>query len=146
MRRKGSVRLVATGTNEARAREEYVTTVLVLCKCDDRSFALARTSHVFQSSAPLSLASRIRSPGLEPSCVTTPARAMPVRIRLARYGHRNLPFYRIYVADGRAPRDGRHIEIIGHYDPKPGASPPSHPETFAARPSRARPPPSVAPD
>ena len=71
---------------------------------------------------------------------------MPVRIRLARYGHRNLPFYRIYVADGRAPRDGRHIEIIGHYDPKPGASPPSHPETFAARPSRARPPPSVAPD
>jgi small subunit ribosomal protein S16 len=48
---------------------------------------------------------------------------MPVRIRLARYGHRNLPFYRIYVADSRAPRDGRHIEIIGHYDPKPGASP-----------------------
>ena len=75
------------------------------------------------SSAPLSFASRIRSPGLEPSCVATPARAMPVRIRLARYGHRNLPFYRIYVADGRAPRDGRHIEIIGHYDPKPGASP-----------------------
>ena len=123
MRRKGSVRLVATGTNEARAREEYVTTVLVLCKCDDvvpsdRSFALAR-----HRTAPLSFASRIRSPGLEPSCVATPARAMPVRIRLARYGHRNLPFYRIYVADGRAPRDGRHIEIIGHYDPKPGASP-----------------------
>merc|ERR1712216_301142 len=49
----------------------------------------------------------------------THARAMPVRIRLARYGQRNLPFYRIYVADSRAPRDGRHIEIIGHYDPKP---------------------------
>jgi small subunit ribosomal protein S16 len=49
--------------------------------------------------------------------------AMPVRIRLARYGRRNLPFYRIYVADGRSPRDGRHIEIIGHYDPKPGARP-----------------------
>ena len=48
---------------------------------------------------------------------------MPVRIRLARYGHRNLPFYRIYVADGRAPRDGRHTESIGHYEPKPGASP-----------------------
>ena len=31
---------------------------------------------------------------------------MPVRIRLARYGHRNHPFYRIYVADSRAPRDG----------------------------------------
>ena len=68
---------------------------------------------------------------------------MPVRIRLARYGHRNLPFYRIYVADGRAPRDGRHIEIIGHYDPKPGASPLSSPETFASRPTPPdRPPPS----
>uniref|UniRef100_A0A7S0PPZ8 Ribosomal protein S16 n=1 Tax=Micromonas pusilla TaxID=38833 RepID=A0A7S0PPZ8_MICPS len=44
---------------------------------------------------------------------------MPVRIRLARYGHRNHPFYRIYVADSRAPRDGKHLEIVGHYDPKP---------------------------
>ena len=48
---------------------------------------------------------------------------MPVRIRLARYGHRNLPFYRIYVADSRAtPRREAH-RIIGHYDPKPGACP-----------------------
>ena len=47
---------------------------------------------------------------------------MPVRIRLARYGHRNHPFYRIYVADSRAPRDGKHLEVVGHYDPKPGSS------------------------
>ena len=56
---------------------------------------------------------------------------MPVRIRLARYGHRNHPFYRIYVADSRAPRDGKHLEVVGHYDPKPGsstdASPPATP-------------------
>ncbi|KAK9785436.1 hypothetical protein WJX73_008646 [Symbiochloris irregularis] len=45
---------------------------------------------------------------------------MPVRLRLARFGRRNLPFYRIFVADSRAPRDGRHIEIVGHYDPIPG--------------------------
>lgn len=31
---------------------------------------------------------------------------MPVRIRLQRFGRRNLPFYRIVVADSRAPRDG----------------------------------------
>ena len=34
----------------------------------------------------------------------------------------NLPFYRIFVADARAPRDGRHIEVVGHYDPVPGAT------------------------
>ena len=46
---------------------------------------------------------------------------MPVRIRLARFGRRNLPFYRIFVADSRSPRDGRHLEVVGHYDPLPGA-------------------------
>lgn len=45
---------------------------------------------------------------------------MPVRIRLARFGRRNLPFYRIFVADSRSPRDGRHIEVVGHFDPIPG--------------------------
>ena len=66
---------------------------------------------------------------------------MPVRIRLARYGHRNHPFYRIYVADSRAPRDGRHLEIVGHYDPKPGATirPPAPPAApRPTRPSRSR--------
>jgi ribosomal protein S16 len=33
----------------------------------------------------------------------------------------NLPFYRLFVADSRAPRDGRHVDIVGHYDPIPGA-------------------------
>lgn len=32
----------------------------------------------------------------------------------------NLPFYRIFAADSRSPRDGKHIEILGHYDPIPG--------------------------
>lgn len=40
-----------------------------------------------------------------------------VKIRLARYGARNRPFYRIVVADSRAPRDGRFIEKVGFYDP-----------------------------
>jgi len=47
--------------------------------------------------------------------------SMGVRIRLARFGRRNLPFYRIFVADSRCPRDGRHLEVVGHYDPLPGA-------------------------
>jgi len=32
-------------------------------------------------------------------------------------GRRNRPFYRVVVADSRSPRDGRFIEIIGHYNP-----------------------------
>jgi small subunit ribosomal protein S16 len=40
-----------------------------------------------------------------------------VRIRLTRRGRKKLPFYRIVVADSRAPRDGRNIEQIGYYDP-----------------------------
>lgn len=48
---------------------------------------------------------------------TRDVRAMPVRIRLARFGRKNAPHYRVYVADSRAPRDGKHVEIVGHYDP-----------------------------
>ncbi len=40
-----------------------------------------------------------------------------VKIRLKRMGQKKAPFYRIVVADGRAPRDGRFIEEIGYYDP-----------------------------
>ena len=43
---------------------------------------------------------------------------MPVRIRLRRVGTKNVPAYRIVVADGRSPRDGRFIENIGTYDPR----------------------------
>jgi small subunit ribosomal protein S16 len=43
---------------------------------------------------------------------------MSVKIRLARFGAKKQPFYRIVVTDTRAPRDGRFIEKIGTYDPK----------------------------
>lgn len=42
---------------------------------------------------------------------------MAVKIRLRRVGAKKQPAYRIVVADSRAPRDGRFIEIIGHYNP-----------------------------
>ena len=42
---------------------------------------------------------------------------MAVKIRLARYGAKKRPFYRIVVADQRSPRDGRFLEIVGTYDP-----------------------------
>ena len=44
---------------------------------------------------------------------------MAVRIRLKRFGTTKKPFWRIVVADNRSPRDGRCIEEIGFYDPKP---------------------------
>ncbi|MFO0614066.1 MAG: 30S ribosomal protein S16 [Polyangiaceae bacterium] len=42
---------------------------------------------------------------------------MAVHIRLARMGTNKTPFYRIVVADQRAPRGGRFIERVGTYDP-----------------------------
>ncbi|MEM8796498.1 MAG: 30S ribosomal protein S16, partial [Pseudomonadota bacterium] len=42
---------------------------------------------------------------------------MALKIRLARGGSKKRPFYRIVVADVRAPRDGRFIEKIGTYNP-----------------------------
>jgi len=42
---------------------------------------------------------------------------MSVKIRLARQGGKKAPFYRIVAADSRSPRDGRHIEQLGIYDP-----------------------------
>lgn len=44
---------------------------------------------------------------------------MPVRIRLARTGVRNHPLYNIVAADSRSPRDGRHLEELGSYNPRP---------------------------
>ena len=40
-----------------------------------------------------------------------------VKIRLKRMGAHKKPFYRVVVADSRAPRDGRFIEEIGYYNP-----------------------------
>jgi len=42
---------------------------------------------------------------------------MTVKIRLARGGTKKRPFYRVVVADERAPRDGRFIEKVGTYNP-----------------------------
>lgn len=47
---------------------------------------------------------------------------MAVRIRLKRMGKKKQPTYRVVVADARAPRDGRFIESIGRYDPRPSPS------------------------
>ncbi len=43
---------------------------------------------------------------------------MAVRIRLTRIGAHKQPSYRVVVADGRSPRDGRAIETLGHYNPR----------------------------
>ncbi|MGZ8753213.1 MAG: 30S ribosomal protein S16 [Acidimicrobiia bacterium] len=43
---------------------------------------------------------------------------MAVKIRLMRVGKKKQPSYRVVVADGRSPRDGRYIEIIGQYAPR----------------------------
>lgn len=54
-----------------------------------------------------------------------------VRIRLRRQGAKKQPTYRIVVADQRAPRDGRFIEVIGFYNPR------TDPETFQVNVERA---------
>lgn len=41
---------------------------------------------------------------------------MPVEIRLARHGRRNLPHYRIVAADRTKPATGRYIELLGRYN------------------------------
>jgi small subunit ribosomal protein S16 len=42
---------------------------------------------------------------------------MAVKVRLARAGGKKRPFYRIVVADERAPRDGAFLEMVGTYNP-----------------------------
>ncbi|HTZ53590.1 MAG TPA: 30S ribosomal protein S16 [Candidatus Acidoferrum sp.] len=41
-----------------------------------------------------------------------------MKIRLRRMGAKKQPTYRFVVADSRSPRDGRFIEILGHYNPR----------------------------
>src|ERR1700692_851851 len=41
-----------------------------------------------------------------------------VKIRLRRMGAKKQPTYRFVVTDARSPRDGRFIEIVGHYNPR----------------------------
>lgn len=47
---------------------------------------------------------------------------MAVKLRLTRVGKKKQPQYRIVAADERSPRDGRFIEILGHYDPRQNPS------------------------
>ena len=81
---------------------------------------------------------------------------MAVHIRLRRTGRSKKPAYRVVVADSRAGRDGRFIEVIGHYNPlanpptvhikldkatewiRKGAQPSSTVRTLLARASAAR--------
>jgi small subunit ribosomal protein S16 len=41
-----------------------------------------------------------------------------VKLRLMRMGKKKQPTYRLVAADGRSPRDGRFIEVLGHYNPQ----------------------------
>jgi len=43
-----------------------------------------------------------------------------VRIRLVRFGRKKVPFYRIIIAQSRSRRDGRFLEMVGHYNPMAG--------------------------
>ncbi len=43
---------------------------------------------------------------------------MAVRIRLTRVGATKKPTYRFVVSDARSARDGRSLDILGHYDPR----------------------------
>ena len=43
---------------------------------------------------------------------------MAVKLRLMRMGKTKQPTYRVVAADGRSPRDGRFIEIVGFYEPR----------------------------
>jgi len=44
---------------------------------------------------------------------------MSVKIRLTRTGSRNQPSYRVIAVDSKTKRDGKNLEVIGHFDPKP---------------------------
>jgi small subunit ribosomal protein S16 len=42
---------------------------------------------------------------------------MAIKIRLARFGRKKKPFYRVVAANSESPRDGKFLEILGTYDP-----------------------------
>src|SRR5688572_29015639 len=55
-----------------------------------------------------------------------------LKIRLAHVGKKKQPTYRVVVADARAPRDGKYVEIIGQYNPR------TEPNTFVIDEEKAR--------
>ncbi|MBA0812270.1 hypothetical protein Gohar_026252, partial [Gossypium harknessii] len=42
---------------------------------------------------------------------------MEMKIRLSRFGCENKLFYRVMAANSRSPRDGKHLEVLGYYNP-----------------------------
>ena len=60
---------------------------------------------------------------------------MALKIRLARGGAKKRPYYRIVIADSRAPRDGRFIERVGTYNP---LLPKDHEERFTLKEDRVQ--------
>lgn len=55
-----------------------------------------------------------------------------IKLRLRRMGAKKRPFYRIVAAEHSSPRDGRFIEVLGHYDPL------SEPATVVTKDDRIR--------
>jgi small subunit ribosomal protein S16 len=47
---------------------------------------------------------------------------LAVKIRLTRVGARNNPIWRVVATDSRSPRDGRFLEVLGHYNPQTSPS------------------------
>ena len=60
---------------------------------------------------------------------------MSLKIRLSRGGAKKRPYYRIVIADSRAPRDGRFIEKVGTYNP---LLPKDHEERFTIKEDRIK--------
>jgi small subunit ribosomal protein S16 len=57
---------------------------------------------------------------------------LAVRIRLTRVGATNNPIWRVVATDQRSPRDGRFIEVLGHYNPQ------TDPSTIELKEDRVR--------
>jgi small subunit ribosomal protein S16 len=55
-----------------------------------------------------------------------------LKIRLARVGKKKQPTYRVVIADARAPRDGKYVEIVGSYNPR------TEPNTFVIDEDKVR--------
>ena len=60
---------------------------------------------------------------------------MALKIRLSRGGSKKRPFYRIVVAEAAAPRDGRYVERVGHYNPM---VPKEHENRFSVNSDRVK--------
>jgi small subunit ribosomal protein S16 len=55
-----------------------------------------------------------------------------LKIRLSRVGKKKQPSYRVVIADARAKRDGRNVEVVGYYNPR------TEPTTFEVDADKVR--------